>query len=114
MYKYVCLNCFHEWDSLNKRGVLRCSNCHRNQGIDYEKFRRAVAAAKAALRAVIASPLPHRPPLEVIGCLPEALEPVLEVARREFPSPLVPFNFFKEILRQAIMELKKELSQGKR
>lgn len=112
MYRYVCLNCFHEWDSLNKRGVLRCSNCHRNQGIDYKKFRRAVEAAKAALRAVIESPPPHRPPLEVIGYVPEALGPVLEVARKEFPSPLVPFNFFKEILRQAIAELKKESPQG--
>jgi len=56
------LNCFHEWDSLNKGGVLRCSNCHRNQGIDHEKILRAVEAAKAALRAVIESPPPHRPP----------------------------------------------------
>src|SRR3972149_7501532 len=98
MYKYICLNCFHEWDSLNERGPLRCSNCHRNQGVNYEKFRRAVKAAKAALRAVAKSPPPHRPPLEVIGLVLEALEPVLEVARKEFPNPLVPFNVFKEIL----------------
>ena len=110
VYKYICLNCSHEWNTLNNRGVLRCSNCHRNQGVNYEKFRKAVEAAKTALRKVAASPPPYPPPLEIIGLIPEALEPVLEVARKEFPSPLVPFNCFKEILQQAITELKRESS----
>ena len=101
MYKYVCLNCFHEWNTLNNRGVLRCGHCHRNQGVNYEIFRKAVEAAKTALRKAAASPPPNPPPLEIIGLIPEALEPVLEIARKEFPSPLVPFNCFKEILRRA-------------
>lgn len=111
-YRYICLNCFHEWDSINPKSVLRCSNCHRNQGVSYEKFRRAVDAAKITLRKIAESPPPHRPPLEVIGYIPEAMEPVIEVAKNEFPSPLVPYNFLREILRQAIIELKKEVSLG--
>lgn len=110
MYRYICLHCFHEWDSLNNRSVLRCSKCHRNQGVDYKKFRQAVEATKTALRKVIASPPPHRPPLEVLGLIPEALGPVLEVAGKEFPSPNVPLNFIKEILRLAHEELKAESS----
>ena len=56
------------------------------------------------------SPPPHRPPLEVIGLIPEALGPVLEVAGEEFPSPNVPLNFIKEILRLAHKELEEESS----
>ena len=108
MHKYICLHCFHDWDTVNDRKVLRCSVCHRNQGINYEKFRRAVETAKTALRKVAASPPPNPPPLDVIGLIPEALEQVLEIAREEFPSPLVPFNCFKEILRRAHEELKEE------
>lgn len=108
MHKYICLNCFHQWNTVNDRGVLRCSNCHRNQGVNYEKIRKAVETAKTALRKIAASPPPNPPPLDVIGLIPEALEPVLEIARKEFPSPLVPFNCFKEILRRAHQELKEE------
>jgi hypothetical protein len=53
-----------------------------NQGVNYEKLRKAVEAAKTALRKVAALPPPHSPPLDVIGLIPEALEPVLEIARK--------------------------------
>jgi len=46
----------------------------------------------------------------VIGLIPEALGPVLEVARKEFPTPYIPLNFIKEILRLAHEELKEESS----
>ena len=28
MHKYICLNCFHDWNTVNDRKVLRCSVCH--------------------------------------------------------------------------------------
>ena len=110
MHKYICLNCFHEWNALNNRNVLRCSNCHRNQGVDYDKFRQTVDVTKAALRKIAASPPPNPPPLEVIGLIPEALGPILEIAGKEFPNPNMPLNFFREIIRLAHEELKEESS----
>ena len=110
MHKYICLNCFHEWNALNNRNVLRCSNCHRNQGVDYDKFRQTVDVTKAALRKIVASPPPNPPPLEVIGLIPEALGPILEIAGKKFPNPNVPLNFFREIIRLAHEELKEESS----
>ena len=104
--RYICLHCFHEWDSNGTRGIMRCSDCHRRQGIRYEKFDQAVKAAKAAFRKVADSPPPHRPPIEVISDIPDALGPVLEVARNEFPNPLVPITLFAEIVRRAAKEIK--------
>jgi len=106
--KYICLHCFHEWNTNSTGRVLRCSNCHRRQGVDYEKFRKAVEAAKVAIRKVVQSPPPHRPPLDVVGDIPDALGPVLNVAKSEFPSPLVPITLLKGILAFAIKELKQE------
>ena len=108
MTRYICLSCFHHWNSNSTGRVLRCSNCHRRQGVSYHKFRRAVEAAKTALRRVVESPPPHRPPLDVIGDIPDALGPVLDVAKNEFPNPLIPITLFKEILTYAIKELKDE------
>jgi hypothetical protein len=88
--------------------VSRCSNCHRRQGVDYAKFRKAIETTKKAIRKVAESPPPHRPPLDVIGDIPDALGPVLDVAKKEFPSPLVPVTLFKGILTFAVKELKEE------
>ena len=60
------------------------------------------------MRKVAESPPPHRPPLEVISHVPDALEPVLDVAKSEFPNPLIPVTLFKEILASAIRELREE------
>src|SRR4030042_6399333 len=111
MKRYICLHCFHEWDSNGTRRVMRCSNCHRRQGIRYEKFRQAVEAAKRAFRKVAESPPPHRPPIEVISDIPDALGPVLEFAKNEFPSPLIPVMLLKEVLRRATNELKNASAQ---
>lgn len=108
MTRYVCLHCFHEWNSNSTGRVLRCSSCHRRQGVGYDKFRKAVDATKSAVRKVVESPPPHRPPLEVIGDIPDALGPVLDVAKNEFPNPLIPITLFKGILTYAIKELKEE------
>lgn len=90
---------------------MRCSHCHRRQGVSYDKFRRAVQAAKTAFRKVAESPPPHRPPLDVIRDIPDALDLVLDVAKNEFPNPLIPITLFKEILTCAIKELKEESAQ---
>lgn len=114
MNRYICLNCLHQWDSFNDRAVLRCSECHRNQGIDYEKFRQAVDVTKDAIRKIMKSPPPHHPPLEVFGLIPEVLEPVIEIAREKFPNPNVPLHFVRELLRLAYQEIKEEISPGRR
>jgi len=111
MTRYICLHCFHEWNSSSKDRVLRCSKCHRRQGVGYDKFRKAVDTTKSAVRKVVESPPPHRPPLEVIGDIPDALGPVLDVAKNEFPNPLIPITLFKGILTYAIKELKEESGQ---
>lgn len=108
MTKHICLHCFHEWNSNTTGRALRCSNCHRRQGVDHAKYRKAVEAAKGALRRVLESPPPHRPPLDVIADIPEALRPVLDVAKDELPNPLVPVTFLGGILARAIKELKEE------
>jgi len=106
MRKYICLHCFHEWNSNGTHRVLRCSRCHRRQGVGYDKFREAVDVTRISLLKIADSPPPHRPPLEVIGNIPDALEPVLEVAKSEFPNPLVPISLLREIFRRAVEELK--------
>jgi hypothetical protein len=108
VYNYFCLNCSHEWCSPLVRDLLRCPCCHRRQGVSYQKFRKAVVAAKIALKRISESPPPHKPPLDVIANLPDVLEPVLKVASKEFPSPVVPINFLKFILGRAIDELREE------
>jgi hypothetical protein len=90
---------------------MRCSDCHRRQGIPCEKFHQAVEAAKSAFRKVAESPPPHRPPIEIISDIPDALGPVLEVAKKEFPNPLIPVTLFREILRRAANELRSAPAQ---
>lgn len=114
MSKYICMYCFHEWDShpYNKdRAVLVCSNCHRRQGVSYDKFRQAVNATKSALQRVRESPPPHRPPFEVKDDISKALGPVLDVAGEEFPSPVLALNYLKRTLKKAFEELKEESSK---
>jgi len=109
--RYICLSCSHEWDSHpynNNRVVLRCSECHRRQGVSYEKYRSAVDAVKAALRKIRESPPPNRLPTEVKDDITTAFDPVFEIAKKEFPSPLVSLNFLKAIMTHAIRELKNE------
>ena len=111
MPRYICLSCFHEWDSHpynSNMVVLRCSECHRRQGVSYEKYRKAVEAAKAALQKIKESPPPHRLPIEVKDDMPAAFDPVFEIAKKEFPSPLVTLNFLKAIMTHAVKELKDE------
>jgi DNA-directed RNA polymerase subunit RPC12/RpoP len=111
MTKYICINCLHEWNSNNVRKVLRCSNCHRMQGVNYEIFRKAVDSVKKGLNKISKSPPPHRPPLEVLTCIPAAIEPVLYIAKKEFPSPLVPISTLVQILKCATEELQSQSSQ---
>ncbi len=57
-------------------------------------------------RKMAVSLSPHPPPLDVIGLILEALGPILEIAGKKFPSPNVPLNFIREIIRRAHEELK--------
>ena len=117
MARYICLSCSHEWDShpYNQgREVLRCSECHKRQGISYEKYRSAVEATKSALRKIKESPPPNRLPIEVKDDIPKAFDHVFEIVKNEFPSPLVPWNFLKLIMTQSVRELKDEPISPKR
>jgi hypothetical protein len=40
--------------------------------------------------------------------IPTAFDPVFEIAKKEFPSPLVSLNFLKAIMTHAVKELKDE------
>lgn len=106
--KYSCLSCLYEWDSTARRKIMRCPVCHRRQGIEQQRFRQAVEAAKAALRKVAESPPPDNPPpLDVYKDIAQLFAPVFEVAGRTFPSPLVPVMFFGKVLEKAAQELRK-------
>lgn len=74
--------------------------------MNYDKYRKAVDAAKDVLRKIAKSPPPHRPPFEIISQLPDVLKPVFEVVKSEFPNPLLPVTFINGILTNAIKEIK--------
>lgn len=49
MTRYICLWCLHEWESTLERQGIRCSSCHRRQGVDSTKFLQVVDRAEEAL-----------------------------------------------------------------
>lgn len=110
MRRYICLSCFYEWDSKHEREEMTCPQCHRRQGVDYVRFRRAIDSAKKALEDMLDSLPPSPPPSPLSGftAAAEGLGAVLDAARKEFPNPLLPLRFAREIFRRSVDELKGE------